>query len=162
MIFVTVGTQLPFERLIIAIDEWAARNPARDVFAQVGPCQYQPKNITYKKFISPLEFEYYTDKCEFVVSHAGMGTIITSLSKSKPIIIVPRDAKLGEHRNQHQFSTCDRFKNLRGCYTSEDEKELTKLLDKWNLSNKQEFHKMSNNKLLSEKLFSEVFKMLYF
>src|SRR6185312_9191493 len=33
VIFVTVGTQLPFDRLIMAVDEWAGAAPGRRVFA---------------------------------------------------------------------------------------------------------------------------------
>ena len=37
MIFVTVGTQLAFDRMIKAVDEWAGARGRTDVFAQVGP-----------------------------------------------------------------------------------------------------------------------------
>ena len=35
MIFATVGTQLPFDRLIAAVDRWAGTRPGREVFAQI-------------------------------------------------------------------------------------------------------------------------------
>ncbi len=35
MIFVTVGEQLPFDRLVRAVDEWAAAS-GKEVFAQIG------------------------------------------------------------------------------------------------------------------------------
>ena len=53
MIFVTVGTQLAFDRLIGAVDAWAARTPGSDVFAQTGPGTYTPRHIEYAAFISP-------------------------------------------------------------------------------------------------------------
>ena len=36
MILVTVGSQEPFDRLIIAVDEWAASSGRSDVFAQIA------------------------------------------------------------------------------------------------------------------------------
>ena len=36
MIFVTVGTDSPFDRLMQVVDEWAAASGRTDVFAQIG------------------------------------------------------------------------------------------------------------------------------
>jgi UDP-N-acetylglucosamine transferase subunit ALG13 len=45
----------------------------------------------------------------FIISHAGMGTIITGLIHSKPLVIMPRRYAFGEHRNEHQLGTADKF-----------------------------------------------------
>jgi UDP-N-acetylglucosamine transferase subunit ALG13 len=46
MIFLTVGTQFPFDRLVRAVDE-AFDNGAIDeeVFAQIGETSYRPRNF---------------------------------------------------------------------------------------------------------------------
>lgn len=36
MIFVTVGHQTPFDRLIRLVDRWAEENMRHDLFAQIG------------------------------------------------------------------------------------------------------------------------------
>lgn len=36
MIFATIGTQLPFDRLLAGLDTWAARNPGVPIVAQAG------------------------------------------------------------------------------------------------------------------------------
>jgi hypothetical protein len=36
MIFATVGTQLPFDRLLLGLDSWAAANPGIPVLAQAA------------------------------------------------------------------------------------------------------------------------------
>ena len=56
MIFVTVGEQLPFDRLIKTVDEWAASQGREDVFAQIGKASYIPKHIKWTKFVSPEKF----------------------------------------------------------------------------------------------------------
>lgn len=62
LIFVTVGSQMPFRRLIIAMDEWAIkRNVDIDVFAQIGDTDYRPKNMSFTRSMSPKEF---TEKLE--------------------------------------------------------------------------------------------------
>lgn len=128
MIFVTVGTQFPFDRLISAIDN-IERISSLEVFAQIGEANYFPKNFSYSKSLTPDEFEEKFSLASVIVSHAGMGTIITAALRQKPIIIVPRDAELGEHRNQHQFGTCKMFSNRRGVFTCEDLSEIGNLLN---------------------------------
>jgi hypothetical protein len=38
-----------------------------------------------------------------------MGTIISALGQGKPILVMPRRARLGEQRNDHQFATVQRL-----------------------------------------------------
>ncbi|MCI5118110.1 MAG: hypothetical protein D3913_09140 [Candidatus Electrothrix sp. LOE1_4_5] len=124
MIFVTVGTQLPFDRLIRAVDLWAGKTRTIDVFAQTGKGKYQPDNIEYKNFLSPSEFETQMRAARCVVSHAGMGTIITAMEYAKPLLVMPRDATLGEHRNNHQMDTAKRFASRQHFEVAYNEKEL--------------------------------------
>ncbi len=130
MIFVTVGTQLAFERMVRVIDEWAgSTTPAPKVFAQIGPSEFVPKHIEHKAFIEPSEFVERARAAEAIVAHAGMGSILTALSYGKPIVIMPRRADLGEQRNDHQLSTAARFKGQPGVFVASDETELPAILD---------------------------------
>jgi UDP-N-acetylglucosamine transferase subunit ALG13 len=129
MIFVTVGAQMPFERLIRAVDSWAARRNRRDVFAQIGPSLYVPENIASAQFLEPVEFRRCVAKCSVVVAHAGMGSIITALELGKPILVLPRRADLKETRNDHQFATAERFVAQGRIAAAFDEQELALKLD---------------------------------
>ena len=55
MIFVTVGTQLPFDRMIRVVDEWVAQTGRRDVFAQIGDASYTPSATQWVRFLTPDE-----------------------------------------------------------------------------------------------------------
>lgn len=127
-IFVTVGTQLPFDRLISAVDNWAAQN-AVEVFAQTGTSALRPKHIAWKNFIDNREASERIRTADLVVAHAGMGTILTRLETGLPILIMPRQAALGEHRNDHQLATAKRLAHLSGLWVVEDEEELCERLD---------------------------------
>ena len=133
MIFVTVGTQLAFDRMVRVIDEWAGSTapdgPAPEVFAQIGPSDFVPEHIEHKAFIEPTEFAERARAAEAIVAHAGMGSILTALSYGKPIVIMPRRADLGEQRNDHQLSTAARFKGQPGVFVAQDETELPAILD---------------------------------
>jgi UDP-N-acetylglucosamine transferase subunit ALG13 len=129
LIFVTVGTQLPFDRLITAVDGWAASKTESDVFAQVGPTSIQPRHIEYENFISPAQCRERMLAARVVVAHAGMGTILSALEMGKPLLVLPRRAMLGEHRNDHQLATARRFAELRTVGVALDEHELHAKLD---------------------------------
>ena len=57
-----------------------------------------------------------------------MGTILSALQLHKPIIIFPRIAALGEHRNEHQLATAEKFKEMGTVYVAMNEIELKRLL----------------------------------
>lgn len=129
MIFVTVGTQLPFDRMIRVVDEWAGRVGRREIVAQIGPGAYTPRNLKYRDFVTPAEFSRYTSDAKLIISHAGMGSILSALGMGKPILVMPRLAAFGEHRNDHQLSTAKRFREAGKIQVAMDERELGLYLD---------------------------------
>lgn len=129
MIFFTVGTQLPFDRMVKLVDEWAGQNPKVEILAQIANADYQPQNMHYVDFLDPKEYEKTFSNADVVLAHAAMGTVISSLMASKPVIVYPRKASLGEHRNEHQLATCNKINKLDGCYVTFDPEDLFKTLD---------------------------------
>lgn len=109
MIFVTVGSQMPFDRLIRWMDEWVGEQGRTDVEAQIGPSDYQARHLRTTQFLTPSEFRERIAAADAVVGHAGMGTIIESLQLGKPLLVLPRVGALGETRNDHQVATARRF-----------------------------------------------------
>jgi len=131
MIFVTVGTQLHFDRLVKAVDDWASLGDAEEVFAQIGPSSYQAKYIKTKQFITPQEFRQYAQQARIIISHAGMGSILTALEFGKRIAVMPRRGDLGEHRNDHQIATARYFGGQGRVVVASDRLELLEKLRKW-------------------------------
>ena len=129
MIFITVGTQVAFDRMIRAIDGWASLHSDIDFFAQIGPAKYIPKNLAYQQFLSPADFQEKFDKAALVIAHAGMGTIINALQTEKPLLVMPRKAILKEQRNDHQLATAAGFKKLGFINVAMDENELKEKLN---------------------------------
>lgn len=133
MIFFAVGTQLPFDRLAKSLDLWCAESGrGNEVFGQVGKLgatHYQPQHYQWQPRIEPDEFNHRIETADVIVSHAGMGTIITALYLQKPIILMARRAHLGEQRNDHQFATLKRFKDRPEVHAVETPEELAAALD---------------------------------
>lgn len=127
MIFVTIGTQLPFDRLIRIIDNLAPQLD-EEIIAQVYKRSFTPKNIKTVEFFAPDEFNDPFNKARLIISHAGMGTILSAMQKDKPIIIFPRIAAMGEHRTEHQLATARRFKEMGIVNVAMNEEELTTML----------------------------------
>ena len=127
MILVTVGTQLPFDRLIRMMDEIAPELD-KPVKAQIGKSSYTPENIEWMVNIDPVDFDRLFGEASIIVAHAGIGTVLTAKRFSKPIILVARKADLGEHRNDHQNATVGQLRGRPGVYVAADQEELKALL----------------------------------
>lgn len=132
MIFLTVGTQGPFDRLVRAVDAWCSES-GMPVFGQIGGLtadSYRPKNFEYTMF---MEADAYQEKllaAAVLVGHAGMGSIIAALSHAKPLVICPRRAALGEQRNDHQLATAEKFGRRAGIFLAWQDSEVAGLLDR--------------------------------
>lgn len=129
MIFVTVGAQMPFDRLVRTVDEWAARRARADVFAQIGTTDYCPSTLKWSPFLDPPAFRARIKEASAIVAHAGMGSILTALESGKPILVMPRRGALRETRNDHQVATAERFKALGRVAVAMTESELPERLD---------------------------------
>jgi UDP-N-acetylglucosamine transferase subunit ALG13 len=132
MIFLTVGTQLPFDRLVRSVDRWCEQTNVSDVVGQLalrGARQgYQPRRFRWFSFMEPSEFEHHFDIADMIVAHAGMGAIITAIMKAKPILVLPRRAALGEQRNDHQLASVERIRNREGVFVARDEDDVPRQL----------------------------------
>ena len=122
MIFVTVGAQMPFDRLVRAVDDWAGRVPA-EIFAQIGPSSLRPRHMAWTRFLAPADFLAQVGAADLLVAHAGMGSIITALEYGKPILVMPRRGELGETRNNHQVATTKRFRGFGRVEVALDERD---------------------------------------
>lgn len=113
MIFVVTGTQLPFPRLIEAMDNLAPKLDER-IVAQVGPDPTPRTHIETRAKLPPVEFEALFLEARIIVAHAGVGSILSAKRLRRPLIIVPRRFELGEHRNDHQLATAKELEGIAG------------------------------------------------
>lgn len=111
MIFVAVGTQkFPMNRLLRQIDELIASGKIHEeVFAQSGCSDYQPSHFSCRDFLSKEEFDETVAKCDILVTHSGVGTIISGVTRRKKVVVFPRLAKFGEHVDDHQLQIAQSF-----------------------------------------------------
>ncbi|MEZ5165891.1 MAG: glycosyltransferase [Acidimicrobiales bacterium] len=130
-VFVTVGAQMAFDRLVHAVEAWYGREerPGVEVFAQVGPTANPPTALASVASLGPDGFAARMAWADVVVSHAGMGTIISALVDGVPLVVMPRRGTLMETRNDHQVATVAHFADRPGITAVADEAELLAVLD---------------------------------
>ena len=98
MIFVTLGTQdKSFKRLLKAVEkEKLNGNIKEKVVVQAGYTKYKSDVMEIFDTISKDEFEEYMAKASLVITHGGVGSILTALDNNKKVIAAPR---LARYRN---------------------------------------------------------------
>lgn len=129
MILLAVGTQFAFDRLVRLVDEWAQRAGRTDIIAQVGPSRYNAKALKTFDFLDAVAFSRLQREAKFHIAHAGMGSILGALELGKPILILPRDPALAEHRNGHQLATARHVAAWPGVHVAWEEAQLRAKLD---------------------------------
>ena len=127
MILLTVGTQVPFDRFVRIVDG-IAPTLSEPVFAQIGNGDYTPVNMESHNYVRPFDFNDVLSRCSLIVSHAGIGTVVMAQKHGKPVILFPRRAALGEHRNDHQLATVAALEGRSGMYIARTAEELKTLL----------------------------------
>ena len=113
MIFLTVGTQFPFDRLVKAVDKAAGTNGFDErIVAQIGESSYCPENYQAVSVLEKAVFDQHFNDADSIISHAGMGTIMMALDHRKPLLVMPRLKKYGEVVNDHQLAIAKKFEQL--------------------------------------------------
>lgn len=134
MIFLTIGTHEPFDRLVRAVDAWCAGAEAGPrVFGQITEPRaggYRPQHFEWVGRLDPQDYDRQIADARLIVSHAGMGSILTALHHAKPIVVMPRRGHLKETRNDHQFTTVRMLRDRPGIHVADDETQLGPVLDR--------------------------------
>lgn len=99
MIFITIGTTMPFDELFEEVDKLISQKFFKtDVICQIGNSIYQPKNCEFFRFKENLS-EYFK-KAEFLIIHGGTGSTIDALISGKPFIVFANKRGVDSHQQQ--------------------------------------------------------------
>jgi UDP-N-acetylglucosamine transferase subunit ALG13 len=111
LILVTTGTQrFPFDRIFQWVDALIADDAiTEDVVAQ-GVCSFfKPQHFVPQETLSKEEFATQLAAARIVISHGGAGSMIGAVEAGKPVIVVPREQRYGEHVDDHQSEIVKAF-----------------------------------------------------
>ena len=109
-----LGTQNnSFHRLLEEIDKLIENGKINEeVIVQAGYTKYESQNMKIIDFVSNDEIEKLEQKANCIITHGGVGSIISSIEKGKKVISVPRLKQYGEHVNDHQLDIVESFDKL--------------------------------------------------
>ncbi|MBQ9018999.1 MAG: GtrA family protein [Bacilli bacterium] len=132
MILVILGTQdKEFPRLLEAVDKEIKRGNIKEkVVVQAGQTKYESDNMEIFDLISAPDFDKLMDKADIVITHGGVGSILSAVKKGKKIIAAARLSKYKEHHNDHQKQIIKEFADQGYLLELKDFNKLDKMLEK--------------------------------
>ncbi|WP_445005967.1 glycosyltransferase [Halomonas mongoliensis] len=116
-ILFAAGTQFPFPRMDRVVQGVAEQRLTWTLVYQAGPdadlsTLGSLPNLRVQPLFKAEEYQQLFVEAELVVTHAGMGNILACLEQGKPFLMMPRLARLGEHRNDHQVDTAEAIASI--------------------------------------------------
>ena len=131
MILVTLGTQdKEFKRLLDIIEDAIENDIIKEeVIVQAGSTKYDSKNMKIFDVIPMNEFDKLMKKCDILITHGGVGSIITGLKNNKKIIAMSRLKIYKESANDHQLQIIDNF-SKEGYLLKLDNNNIAEVLNK--------------------------------
>ena len=132
MILVTLGTQdKNFNRLLEAIQREIDNGNINDkVVVQAGTTKFDSKDMEIFDLIDRDKFNELMSSCDLLITHGGVGSILTGLKNNKKVIACPRLAKYNEHMNDHQKQIIEKFSAAGYILGIEDLSKLNEVLKK--------------------------------
>jgi UDP-N-acetylglucosamine transferase subunit ALG13 len=124
VIFVTIGSMFPFDRMIRTMDAFAQAHPGTEILAQIGTGDYVPSHMPHVRKLDQADFAKTVAGADLVVAHAGMGSVITASQYGKPIVMIPRLREWGEHTTDHQLATANWLRDKPGVYIADADADL--------------------------------------
>ncbi|MBQ2873327.1 MAG: exopolysaccharide biosynthesis protein [Bacilli bacterium] len=130
MIFVTLGTQdKSFKRLLDAIQKEIDKGNIKEkVIVQAGHTKYETKDMEIFDLIDREKFREIMSECDLLITHGGVGSILTGLQNNKKVIAAPRLKEYKEHTNNHQLEIIEKFSDAGYILPLYDFDNLEKLL----------------------------------
>ena len=132
MILVTLGTQdKKFYRLLEAVQKQIENKVIKDkVIVQAGcSCDFKTKDMKIFDLIPMDEFDKLISECDILITHGGVGSIISGLKNNKKVIAAARLSEYNEHVNDHQLQIIENFTNSGYILNLESFDELDKVLE---------------------------------
>ena len=104
MILITLGTQdKQFTRLLDTVQKCIDNKIIKEeVMVQAGCTKYKSKDMKIFDLIPTDEFNKLIEECSLLITHGGVGSIMTGLKNNKKVIAAARLEKYKEHTNDHQ------------------------------------------------------------
>ena len=134
MILVLLGTQNnSFYRLLEEVQKCIDEDIIKDkVIVQAGSTKFESKDMEVFNLIEQDKFNILMEQADTIISHGGVGSIVTAVKLGKKVIAVPRLKQYGEHVIDHQIQIVETFSNqgfIKGIKDVSELKETLREID---------------------------------
>ena len=131
MILVLLGTQNnSFHRLLEEIQKNIDNGNIKEkVIAQKGYTKFDSKDMILYNQVPIEEMKKLINSADLIITHGGVGSIITAIEQGKKVIAVPRLKKYKEHVNDHQLDIINSFNDAGYIIGIQEVSELPKALE---------------------------------
>ena len=149
MILVLLGTQNnSFHRLLEEVEKNIKDGTIKEeVIVQAGYTKFQSHRMKIIDLMSKEQLEQFQDEADLIITHGGVGSIISSIEKGKKVIAVPRMHEYGEHVNNHQIDIVKNYNEQGYIIGIEKVEDLKHAIIKSKEFNSKEY-KNNNEKML--------------
>lgn len=132
MILVILGTQdKPFTRLLEALDAQKKAGAIQDeLIVQAGCTKLDTDSMKIFDLLPIDEFDALINDADVIITHAGVGSILSALKKGKKVIACARLAQYGEHTNDHQLQIQEEFARQGYLISCEDFSKIHEIINK--------------------------------
>lgn len=132
MILVLLGTQKnEFRRLLKEIERNILDGTIHEkVIGQAGCTKYATDHMELFDLIPKEQIDQLKKEANFVITHGGVGSILSCVKMGKKVIAVPRLQKYQEHVNDHQVQLVEKFQKEGYIIGVQDVNQLKKAIQK--------------------------------
>lgn len=147
MVLVLLGTQNnSFHRLLEEVDNNIENGNIKDeVLVQAGFTEYNSNNMQIFDVVPQEQFGNLLDKADLVITHGGVGSIVSAVEKGKKVIAVPRMKKYEEHVNDHQVQIVEELDKQGIIIGIKKVEDLSKAIETAKHTNTKQFTKGTSN-----------------
>jgi len=120
VIFATLGGQeFPFDRLLRGLE-----GLEEELVVQGGTSAFRPAGAQWFDYLEYPELVEHVRRARVVVSHAGVGSVMTAVGEGKRPVVVPRLKRHGEAVDDHQLPFARRLHDVGLVVLVEDPAQL--------------------------------------
>lgn len=111
MVLVLLGTQNnSFHRLLEEIQRLMDKKVIQEkVVVQAGKTHFISKNMEIFDLVDQDKLNELIEQASYIITHGGVGSILTCVKAGKKVIAVARKQEYGEHVNNHQIQIVESF-----------------------------------------------------
>lgn len=111
MILILLGTSIyEFNRLLNEVQRCIDNGVInQEIIVQAGGTKFTSEQMKIFDLIAEDELEELMKKSDVIITHGGVGSIVSAVKLRKKVIAVPRLQKYGEVANDHQIQIINNF-----------------------------------------------------